>query len=174
MSCDTAKVVKRKPKRALNHSSVLEILQGYKKDNKNGEWIGANDSSIRMWCKENGGWENWLDKVDIKYKPKWNENKVVKIFNDNKDKDRNWFKNHKIYKTIIGWTARNGGWKKWAAKGGLIKYNKGRTPENVLEFLTEHKNKNAMWVITEHNAIYKWCTRNGGFPSWAKKAGMII
>ena len=172
MNCDTA--VSRKPKRNLNNSSVQEILEKYQRDNRTGEWIGANDSSIRMWCKDNGGWIRWLKRVGVKHKIKWNEKKVIKVFNANKEKDRNWFKDHEEYNTIIGWTSRNGCWKKWAKKGELINYNRSRTPENVFEFLTENRNKTPMWVITEHNAIYKWCTRNGGFPSWAKKVGMII
>jgi len=171
MDCCTEK---KAPKQDFTDSVVFELLEGCKKEGKTAEWIADNHSFIIEWCRENGGWVKWLKKVNIKYKPKWNEEKILNVLSANKNRDRKWFLNNEEYTTIIGWAARNGGWKKLAEKAGLLNYNKRRTPENILEFLTENKNKTPMWVITNHNAIYKWCTRNGGFPSWAKKSGMII
>ena len=162
-------------KRGWTKETALEALQ--ENNDKNYTWFLANLNSLVLWCRTNGGWRKWADKVGIIPKrTKWSEQKVKEIFGKYDHKPMQWFYDN--YSSMIQWCNNNGGiiyWKKRVNKKDIVRKSKRIFNDlTVTELLTKYKNagKNAEKIGSLDSSLVIWCDRNGGWEAWIKKIGI--
>jgi len=162
-------------KRGWDNNSALEMLQKHK--DKNYTWFLANYNSLVLWCRSNGGWRKWANKVGIiPRKVRWNATKVTQTFMKYNDKPMQWFYDN--YGSMIQWCIKNGGiiqWKQRVKKKDIVRASK-RTfnNETITEILNKYKKegKTAQQIRSCDSSVSTWCERNGGWDKWTKDIGI--
>ena len=100
---------------------------------------------------------------------KYDYNLVLTIFNNNRDKNMQWF--HENYATMIQWCRNNGGIRKWKKIVGRSSRRLFNEIE-ITKILEENKDKNPTWFLYNEPSVVQWCKRHGGWDYWYNKLGI--
>lgn len=149
-----------------NTDKVLTVLNDNR--DKPMQWFYENYSTMIQWCHRNGGIRKWKKMVGRQSRALLNEQTVIEIFENNKDKLDTWFSSNEP--SVVQWCKRHGGWDYWIAKIGIQRKNKWNAV-SVIAFLSANKEKPFDWFRDE-KGLTSWCSSHGGWRKWAKEAGL--